>query len=128
MPIRFKAAVPQFPVPDVVRTAEYYRDVLGFTIAGYWNSPPAFGIVRRDAVEVFFNHDAHAAPWERAGYDAYFHVDDVDELAEELKRNGADIVDGPEDRIYEQRELVVRDCNGLILCFGESIPIGATQH
>ncbi len=27
--------------------------------------------------------------------------------------------DGPEDRIYGQRELVAMDCNGLILCFGE---------
>ena len=26
--IRFEAAVPQFTVPDLVRTAEYYRDVL----------------------------------------------------------------------------------------------------
>ena len=30
--IRFEAAVPQFTVPDLVRTAEYYRDVLGFTL------------------------------------------------------------------------------------------------
>jgi hypothetical protein len=26
---------PQFTVPDVVATAEYYRDVWGFTISGY---------------------------------------------------------------------------------------------
>jgi len=37
MTIRFDAAIPQFTVPDVVRTAEYYRDVLGFQIAGYWD-------------------------------------------------------------------------------------------
>ena len=35
--IRFVAAVPQFAVPDLVQTAEYYRDVLGFQIAGYWD-------------------------------------------------------------------------------------------
>jgi hypothetical protein len=38
--IRFEAAVPQFTVPDLVRTAEYYRDVLGFHIAGYYGTPP----------------------------------------------------------------------------------------
>jgi len=32
--ICFEAAVPQFTVADVVRTAEYYRDVLG----GSWSS------------------------------------------------------------------------------------------
>jgi PhnB protein len=53
--IRFEGAVPQFTVPDVVRTAEYYRDVLGFQIAGYWGTPPVFAIVRRDEVELFFN-------------------------------------------------------------------------
>ena len=45
--IRFVAAVPQ-------RTAEYYRDVLGFQIAGYWDgvrvnstadTPPVFAIL-----------------------------------------------------------------------------------
>ena len=30
--ISFIVAVPQFTVPDLVRTAEYYRDVLGFQI------------------------------------------------------------------------------------------------
>jgi hypothetical protein len=45
----------------------------------------------------------------------------VDELATELRERGAEIIDGPEDRIYNERELVVRDCNGLVLCFGEEI-------
>jgi hypothetical protein len=34
-PVTFKSATPQFTVPDLVRTGEYYRDVLGFEIAGY---------------------------------------------------------------------------------------------
>ena len=42
-------------------------------------------------------------------------------LVAELRRQGANILEGPEDRIYEQRELVVKDCNGLILAFGEGI-------
>ena len=47
-------------------------------------------------------------------------------LAEELRRRGADIIDGPEDRIYGQRELVVQDCNGLILAFAEDTSRRAT--
>jgi len=46
-------------------------------------------------------------------------VTGVDALAEELRTRGADVLDGPEDRVYGQREVVVKDCNGLILCFGE---------
>jgi len=129
--IRFESAVPQFTVPDVVRTAEYYRDVLGFEIAGYWDGerasmvtdpPPVFGIVRRDQVRVHFNRaDRPATGTRRAegGLDAYFHVTGVDALAAELRSRGAEIIDGPEDRVYQQREVVVKDCNGLILAFGE---------
>ena len=62
--IRFIAAVPQFSVPDVVRAAEYYRSVLGFQIAGYWDGeqvsfatdpPPVFAIVWRDQIQMFFS-------------------------------------------------------------------------
>ena len=129
--IRFQAAVPQFTVPDVVRTAEYYRDVLGFEVAGYWDGahvsfatdpPPVFGIVRRDSVQVFLNRaDQSPVRTGRAegAYDAYFEIVGVDALAADLQARGADILDGPEDRVYKQRELVVQDCNGLVLAFGE---------
>jgi len=30
---------PQIIVPDVVKTAEYYRDILGFTLIGYFMDP-----------------------------------------------------------------------------------------
>ena len=129
--IRFVGAVPQFTVPDLVRTAEYYRDVLGFQIAGYWDGervsfdtdpPPVFAIVWRDQVQVFFNRadqpDVRTGRAEGA-CDAYLRVTGIDALAEELRTRGAEILDGPEDRTYGQREFVVRDCNGLILGFGE---------
>jgi catechol 2,3-dioxygenase-like lactoylglutathione lyase family enzyme len=120
--IRLEAAVPQFTVPDVVQTAEYYRDVLGFQIAGYWDTPPVFAIVWRDKVEFFFNRaDNSAVRTGRAqgAYDTYLHITGVDALAEQLRAQGADVLEGPEERVYGQRELVIRDCNGLILAFGE---------
>jgi catechol 2,3-dioxygenase-like lactoylglutathione lyase family enzyme len=124
VPIRLEAATPQFTVPDVVRTAEYYRDVLGFDIAGYWGEPPEFVIVSRDLVELFFNRadQSEVRTGRAAGaYDAYIRVAAVDDLASELRTHGAEILEGPEDRVYGQRELVIRDCNGLILAFGEEL-------
>ena len=41
--------------------------------------------------------------------DVYLRVTGVDVLTEELRTRGADIIDGPEDRVYGQRELVVTD-------------------
>ena len=137
MTIRFDAAIPQFTVPDVVQTAEYYRDVFGFQIAGYWDgeqvslvptTAPFFGIVWRDSVRVFFNRaDQSDVRTGRAqgAYDAGFQIVGVDALAAELRARGANILDGPESRVYEQRELVVQDCNGLILCFAEDTSEGA---
>ena len=122
-PVRFEAAVPQFTVPDVVRTAEYYRDVLGFHIAGYWSTPPAFAIVWRGRVELFFNRADRSdvrTGRARGAYDAYLRVDGVYALAEELRERGAEILEGPVLRVYEQLELVIADCNGLILAFGEN--------
>lgn len=130
--IRLEAAVPQFTVPDLVRTAEYYRDVLGFRIADYWDGerttsapavPPVFAVVWRDDVEIFFNLATGPVKRERApgAYDVYVRVTGIDALAEELAHRGADIVDGPSDRVYGQREVVVRDCNGLVLAFGEPL-------
>lgn len=129
--VAFHSATPQFAVPDVVRAAEYYRDVFGFEITGYWDGAqvslesdpaPVFGIVRRGQVQVFFSRAERSEP--RTGCaegacDVYIDVTGVDALAAELRRRGADVLDGPEDRIYKQRELVVRDCNGLVLVFAE---------
>jgi hypothetical protein len=120
--IRFEAAIPQFTVHDVVRTAEYHRDVLGFEIVGYWATPPVFAIVRRDQVEVFFNRtDQPSVGRGRAqgAYDAYLHVVGVEALAAERRARGADVVEGRIVRIYGQLELVIRDCTGLVLAFGE---------
>lgn len=128
---RLLAAVPQFAVADVQRTAEYYRDVLGFAIASYWDgerrtlnptAPPLFGIVDRDDVQIFFYRSA-SPPETRpddGGYHAYFHVKGVDALAREWAARGAVILDGPEDMAYGQREVVLRDLNGLVLAFGEA--------
>lgn len=122
--IRFEAAVPEFTVPDVVKTAEYYRDVLGFKIAGYWGEPPVFVIIYRDRVQLFFaraNQPEVRTGRARGAYDAYLRVAGLDALAAELRGSGANILEGPVEREYNQRELIVQDCNGLILCFGEEI-------
>jgi hypothetical protein len=81
----FRSIVPQFTVPDVVRTAEYYRDVWGCRIAGYWQDPPVFAIVERDGVELFFNQ-ARPGTTPRTGrvaggYDVYLHCGRIAEGA-----------------------------------------------
>ena len=132
-PARFQSIVPQFTVPDVVRTAEYYRDVWGFRIAGYWQDPPVFAIVERDGIELFLNQarpgTAPRTGRVEGGYDVYLHVQGLDVMARDLAKRGAEILEGPVRREYGQRELVVRDCNGLVLALGEEAAskVGATH-
>ncbi|HLI64930.1 MAG TPA: VOC family protein [Caulobacteraceae bacterium] len=123
---RLTRAAPSFAVADVFETAEYYRDTLGFRFEGVWGNPPSFVMLDRDDVRVMMKQVKPEAlptpPASRSAeqIDMYLYATDVRALAEELKAKGADIVEGPVDRqIYPGRELIVRDLNGLIICFGQ---------
>jgi predicted enzyme related to lactoylglutathione lyase len=108
-----------------VQTAEYYRDVWGFRMVGYWKVPPLFAIVERDGVERFFNQATPGTTPRtgrvRGGYDIYLRVRGLDDLAARLAERGAAILEGPLLREYGARELVVLDCNGLVLALGEGV-------
>ena len=81
--IKFKKIATQFVVEDVVSTAEYYRDVLGFEILGYFANPPVYAMVARDGVEMHFGLadsrpvDRSNIELRRVGFDAYIWVDDI---------------------------------------------------
>jgi len=118
---------PYFLVGDVFATAEFYRDVLGFTFDEFFGEPPSFTIVKRDDVRIMFRQPRPAKPAVARPnrsvmdetFDAYIYVSDVDKLATELRAKKADIVEGPANRIYRMRELLVRDCKGYVLAFGQ---------
>jgi uncharacterized glyoxalase superfamily protein PhnB len=118
---------PQFVVPDVVTAAEYYRDVLGFRILGYFLDPPVYAIVARDSVEIHFGRadsGTVASPNIRrreGSLDAYIWVNDLDPLYAELKERGAKIVEPPTTQVYHCYEMIVEDDFGFRLAFGMDI-------
>ncbi|HWY43363.1 MAG TPA: VOC family protein [Candidatus Sulfotelmatobacter sp.] len=120
---RLKSISPQFPVPDVVVAAEYYRDKLGFKILGYFLDPPVYCIVERDSVEIHLGRlepDATFSPNSSrrdGGLDAYIWVTDVDALYAELKERGANVIEPPTVRVYNCYEMVVKDIYGFRLAF-----------
>jgi predicted enzyme related to lactoylglutathione lyase len=122
--MKFTSIVPHFPVPDVVRAADYYVAKLGFTNHGYFLDPPVYAIVERDGVRLHFGKSdtGESAPGNRicrGSFDAYIHVVDLDALFRELQDRGAKILDGPAVRVYGMREVIVEDLNGYKLAFGE---------
>ena len=118
-----KSISPHFVVPDVVASAEHYRDVLGFKILSYFLDPPVFAVVARDNVVIHFGKsDNGALPSPNSarreiGVDAYIWVNDLDALYAELQGRGAKILEPPVMRVYKCYELVVEDNFGFRLCF-----------
>ena len=123
--LRLKKVAPQFVVPDVVKTAEFYRDELGFKILGYFLEPPVYAMVCRDDVEILFGKadgdliQVNESVRNGLGSDVYIWVSDINALFEELSSRNVDIMEGPVKRIYGSTEVVIRDCNGFQLVFGD---------
>lgn len=123
--VKFKKLAPQFVVADVVKTAEYYRDQLGFEILGYFKDPPVYAMVARDEVEIHFGKaDAEKIQMNETvrrglGTDAYIWVSDINALFEELSAKDVEIVAGPVKQIYGSTEVVIKDCNGFQVVFGD---------
>ena len=116
---------PQFVVPDVVKTAEFYRDKLGFEILGFFANPPVYAMVRRGSAEIHFGKadsekiQTNEMVRRGLGTDAYVFVTDVNALYQEFVEKGVEITEGPVKRIYDCVEITVKDCNGFQLVFGE---------
>ena len=125
---------PYFIVDDVVATANFYRDKLGFAYDRFWGEPrPVFCIVHRSGIVIMLkqvdaggqvrpnNRVDDDAPW-----DAYIWVDDADALRSEFGAKGVTIARELCDQEYGNRDFDVEDCNGYRLCFGHDIESRAT--
>lgn len=121
-----QASAPHFLVRDVVAAGRYYEEKLGFRIPEYWGDPPRFAMPHRDAFIIMLNQVDRIPPRPCGAeniWDAYFWCRGLSDIYDEFKRSGADIVHGPEDRpSYSMREIAVRDLDGYMLVFAESLP------
>ena len=120
--------VPYFLVDDVVATANYYRDRLGFRYERFWGEPPAFCMVLCNGIVIMLSQLATPgrirpnrladAP-ESDAWDAYIWVDNADALHDEFRAKGVTIMRGLCDQHYGCRDFDVEDLNGYRLCFGQ---------
>jgi predicted lactoylglutathione lyase len=117
---------PYFIVGDVVATANYYRDKLGFQYERFWGDPPAFCMVKRRGIIIMLSQlrdhsdarpnrlaDPDGEPW-----DAYIWTEDADALRSEFGARGVKIAREICDQPYGMRDFDIEDCNGYRLCFG----------
>ena len=120
---------PYFLVDDVVTTANFYRDKLGFHYERFWGNPPAFCMVRRAGIVIMLSQfprtesmrPNHLADPNGGAWDAYVWVDDVEGLYHEFQRKAVNIARDICNQPYGNRDFDVEDCNGYRLCFGQDV-------
>jgi len=120
---------PYFVVDDVVTTANFYRDKLGFEYERFWGEPPCFCMVRRSRIVIMLKQlevigvmrPNRTVDPERGAWDAYIWIDNADALYAEFKSKGVIIARDICDQPYGCRDFDVDDCNGYRLCFGQNL-------
>jgi len=119
---------PFFLVDDVIATANFYRDKLGFRFDRFWGDPPGFCMVRRGGITIMLKQTESPGVMrpnnvaeDEGHWDAYIWVDAADPLFAEFQAKGVTIARAICDQPYGCRDFDVLDCNGYRLCFGQDI-------
>ena len=106
-------------VPDLNKSAAYYRDVLGCKIS--WEDAPDWRLAEHGGVRVMLGHcpsDIRPAELGSHNWFGYLEVDDVDALHAEITSRGAAST-SPADKPYGMREIVVTTADGHRIVFGQ---------
>ena len=121
---------PYFIVDDVVSTANFYLDKLGFSYERFWGEPASFCMVKRGGIVIMLSQleesghmlpNALAEPGRGGPWDAYIWIENADSLLAEFKSKGVPIAREICDQMYGCRDFEVLDTNGYRLCFGQDL-------
>ena len=121
------ASAPVLLVADVQASAVYYRDKLGFSFERFWGEPPCFCMPARDRHVVMLSQvddPRRIVPHYKIVanmWNAYFWVDDVELIFQELKQRGATIDYELCNQPYGVREFGVQDLDGYDIAFGQDL-------
>lgn len=119
------AIVPQFFTADLNTTLTYYDQCLGFETQFIWGEPAVYAGAIRDGRSIFFRVTETPLPqpknkYEKELLDAYIVHNDVRALYEDYTARGVEMHRAFGVRPWGFAEFVVRDCDGRLLCFGQS--------
>ena len=112
---------PMLYTRDLRVTADFYRDVLGFTCDAI-DEEVGWASLSRDGVAVMLALPNAHLPFEKPHFTGsfYFRCDDVDELWQQL-RHSANVCYPIENFDYGMREFAIFDNNGYVLQFGQEL-------
>jgi len=115
-----RSSIPVLRASDYPRAKAFWVETLGFNLAEEGGDPARFGIFKRDKATVFVDAWHGGDPEPSPAWRAYFHIDDVDALAQALTAKNVALA-GPVDTVYGMREVSLRDPDGNLLCFGQDV-------
>ena len=106
-------------VPDVRATVAWYTSI-GFTVRAVNEEDGAmnWAALTYGNSEFMLNSGGKPSTAHRREVDLYLHVQNVDHLHGQLK-DRIQVVEGPHDTFYGMREVIIRDCNGFWITFGQ---------
>ena len=121
---KFAAATPIFLVGSIEAVMPWYR-ALGFESVYY---PPGFCILRRDAIQIFLQHQpGYTRPdeplrHEREAWDLYIETDNVQALYDDfVQMPQVKILRPPCKQEYGQTDFEIVDPNGYVLVFAQPV-------
>ena len=125
-PTKFYRMEPVLFVHDVMETAVFYRDKLGFHIDFFYGDPPNHaGISRTDWSGSGVVFQLYLVPPDRpitpSGYQYIFVSSDIDALFALYQANGVTIRQDLESHPWGLREFMIEDNNGQLLRFGTHV-------
>ena len=114
-----------FPTPDIIKTAEYYHDKLGFIRVLNMDAREKYIALKRDGIELMLtesNGQKVVPNHELYGYggDAYVTVTDLQALQDEFEAKGVRIVQPLHESDFRKKEFVIEDIDGRWIYFGSN--------
>ena len=109
-------------VPDLERSARFYRGALGFTV--HEIGDPGWRLFSRDGCRIMAGECPDAMPPANLGdhsYFAYLVVTDVDAELEQVERHGAEILKRVRDEPWGMREFALRTVDGHRIMVGQEL-------
>ena len=111
-------------VPDLEKSANFYRDALGFEILDMGD--PGWRMLVRDGFRIMAGHCPDAIPPAELGdhsYFAYFVVDDADAEFERAKAADVEIIKSIRTEIWRMREFGIRTVDRHRIMFGQRLEV-----
>ena len=112
-----------FPTLDIIKTAEFYEQKMGFKAVRYLEATEPHICLYRNTTEIILtktngqkvipNRDLYGY-----GYDAYFITKNQEELQKEFINSNVKIVHLLNNTDYNNKELVIEDIDGRWIAFG----------